>query len=282
MTVHIPELKAFSSWLPRSRTLWIALLLTGGMFGAVLTVMAQTGGSDVQVQPGGPTVQFAQATYDFKRTDGFGNITVTLSSAASQTVTVQIASSDGTAAVNEDYGVVTQTVMFAAGTTQQTVSVIISNNGETAPEYFTVTLSNPSSNASLGAPSTATINLGVGSPPAATVAFDYPSWSYTESTLIATISVTMTGTPTGQVSVQYDTSDGTAKAGINYTPASGLLTWQPSEVNVSKTFTIPLIDDGNVDPTLTVNLVLSNPVNATLGFQSTATLKILDADGICP
>jgi hypothetical protein len=41
------------------------------------------------------------------------------------------------------------------------------------------------------------------------VSFDYSSWTYKESDGTATISVTMTGTPGGAVSVKYDTSDGT-------------------------------------------------------------------------
>jgi hypothetical protein len=42
---------------------------------------------------------------------------------------------------------------------------------------------------------------------------------------------------------------------------------------------VPINDDTLDEPNETVNLVLRNPVNATLGTQSTAILTIVDNDG---
>jgi hypothetical protein len=94
--------------------------------------------------------------------------------------------------------------------------------------------------------------------------------------------VRMYGAPTASVSVTCSTtSGGSATAGTDYLSNSTVLTWLPSEAGTSKTFTITLIDDTIVEGTETVNLVPSNPVNATLGSQATAVLNIMDDDEPC-
>src|SRR5436309_2793528 len=60
------------------------------------------------------------------------------------------------------------------------------------------------------------------------------------------------------VSVDYATSDGSAKAGSDYTATSGTLTFAPGET--SKTFAVPVTDDAIVNGPRTVNLKLSHPV----------------------
>ena len=83
------------------------------------------------------------------------DFTVTLDEAASDTVTVDYATSDGTADAGDDYTAKSGTLSFSAGTTSKTISVSIENDIENeADETFTVTLSN-ASGAELGT-STAT------------------------------------------------------------------------------------------------------------------------------
>jgi hypothetical protein len=81
--------------------------------------------------------------------------------------------------------------------------------------------------------------------------------------------------------VDYATSDGTAKAGTDYSAASGTLTFAPGVT--SQTFNVPIINNSVIDGARTVNLKLSHPTasggRAMLGFPSTATLVIADDDG---
>lgn len=94
----------------------------------------------------------------------------------------------------------------------------------------------------------------------------------------ATISVVRTGGSTGEVTVNYTTSNGTATAGSDYTATSGTLTFADGEVG-AKTFTIPILDDTLVEGDETVILYLSNPTGgATLASPSTAVLTIIDND----
>ena len=90
-----------------------------------------------------PTVSIADAA---KAEGGSGTsnlgFTVTLSKAATSTVTVKYATSNGTATAGQDYTAGSGTVTFFAGQQSKTVNVAV--NGDTAveaDETFTVTLS---------------------------------------------------------------------------------------------------------------------------------------------
>jgi ELWxxDGT repeat protein len=89
------------------------------------------------------------------------------------------------------------------------------------------------------------------------------------------ITVTRTGGSSGAVSVHYATSDGSGVAGVNYVPASGTLNFADGEV--SRSFTITVLNDGVAGGNKTVNLTLSAPTGgATLGVPAAAVLTILD------
>jgi Ca2+-binding RTX toxin-like protein len=90
---------------------------------------------------------------------------------------------------------------------------------------------------------------------------------------LATITITRSGGSLGQLVANYQTSGGgTATAGSDYTSvASTAVTFANGET--SKTFAVPLIDDGVDEADETVNLTLTG---ADTGGQTTATLTILD------
>ena len=90
--------------------------------------------------------------------------------------------------------------------------------------------------------------------------------------------VTLSKRSDRKVTVQYRTSSGTAQSEADFTPAAGLLVFQPGstfeEVYVQTTRRGRL-DEGNETFTLT----LSNPTNATLGdATATGTITELDTD----
>ncbi len=111
---------------------------------------------------------------------------------------------------------------------------------------------------------------------AGTLAFSSPAYSTQENGAISTITVNRVSGTNGAVQVAYATvAGGTAVAGVNYTAVSGTLNWTNGESG-SKTFTVPVLNDGLAEPNPTVNLALSNPANgAALGVQSTAVLTII-------
>jgi streptogramin lyase len=114
---------------------------------------------------------------------------------------------------------------------------------------------------------------------ATTVQFAVASAKVPEGAGSATITVTRTGAIGGTVSVAFATADGTAHAGNEYTPVSGVLTFGPGELN--KTFTVPIIENHVAEGDTTVLLNLSSPTGgAKLGTPSTEVLTILDQDNL--
>ena len=71
--------------------------------------------------------------------------------------------------------------------------------------------------------------------------------------------------------------DGTAKAGIDYQPTAGVLTFGPGALVVS--FTVPVLPNTLDTPDRSFTVALSSPTGgATLGSPSTATVQIHDND----
>jgi uncharacterized repeat protein (TIGR01451 family) len=94
------------------------------------------------------------------------------------------------------------------------------------------------------------------------------------------VNVTRLGDSQSPVTVQFATSDGSAVAGVDYSATSGLLTFDPGVLSL--TFTVPI--GGGGSPTKsslankaskTFHVALQNPVGASLGNLSTATVDIV-------
>ncbi|NLG22605.1 MAG: hypothetical protein GX555_14385, partial [Actinomycetales bacterium] len=120
---------------------------------------------------------------------------------------------------------------------------------------------------------------GVGGAPVfPAVAFESDAFSVGEGDGSATITAELTTPTTEAVTVDYATSDGTATAGADYTATSGTLTFPAG--STSQSFTVPILEDTDVEGDETVNLTLSNPAGggAFLGSPSEAVLTIVDND----
>ncbi len=114
----------------------------------------------------------------------------------------------------------------------------------------------------------------------ATLHFSTSNYLVGEAAGQVTVAVNRTGNSQGEVSVDYATSDGTAKAGSDYTQTTGSLSWQDGDAS-AKSFTVTIIDDSLVEGEESLNLTLSNVKGATLGSPNTATLTIEDNNKNC-
>jgi hypothetical protein len=211
--------------------------------------------------------------------------TVTLSDPIANTVKVNYATADGTATQGNDYQPAAGTLTFSPGQTQKTVTVVV--NGDTvneADENFFVNLSNPDHALISRAQGLATIINDDGSTPPE-VQFNQSSYSVQEDLTAATITVTRSGDTSGEVTVDYSTSNpagyapcdavsGLASQNCDYTTALGTLKFAPGET--SKSFVVLINEDSYAEGSETVNLTLSNAKGASLGNQSSATLTITD------
>jgi hypothetical protein len=78
------------------------------------------------------------------------------------------------------------------------------------------------------------------------------------------------------IKVDYVTIPGSAVAGVDYTATSGTLTFAAGET--TKNIVVHLLDDGEVSANKSFNVTLSNPVNTTLGANTTCVISEIEAD----
>ena len=194
----------------------------------------------------------------------------------SGSVSVNYATSDGTAKAGTNYTSTSGTLNFPDGQTTETFTIpIINDPVPVGSETVKLSLSTPMGGAALGTQSSSTLTItdvpGV-------LQFSAPTYSVRKDGAMATITVSRTLGDGGAVSVNYATSDGTAKAGTNYTNTSGTLNFPDGQT--TETFTVPILNDPVPLGSETVNLSLSTPTSgATLGTQSSSTLTIADTPG---
>ena len=93
----------------------------------------------------------------------------------------------------------------------------------------------------------------------------------------AQLLVRLSEPPTQVVTVDWHTSDGTARAGTDYTgvTTTRTVTFQPGETH--QIIAVPIVADQRDEPDETFTVTLSNPVNAGLG-NDIGTVTVLDAD----
>ena len=231
--------------------------------------------------PAPGNIQFGSPTYGVGENGGMANITVSRTDGSAGGVTVSYTTGDGTASAGSDYTQTSGTLTFGPGESTAEFTIPITDDAaEEGDETVNLRLENPSSGATLGPVATAVLTIidnDTASASPGTLQFSSATYSEAEDAGSATITVTRTGGSTGEVSVGYATSDGSANATTDYTASSGTLTFAAGEL--TKTFTVPLVDSPSAEPDETVLLTLSNPTGgATLGGPSTATLTIIDTD----
>jgi hypothetical protein len=232
------------------------------------------------VQPG--VISLSAAT--FLVSEGAGNLGVTLtrSGGSDGAVSVNLATSNGTATAGGDYTATNTTVQFANGETQKSVSIPILNDTLTeANETFSIALSNPTGGATLGATSsaTATIQDNDGAPLPRLTINDVSINEGNAGTTNAVFTVTLSLASALPVSVNFATSNGTATAGTDYTATSGTLNIAPG--STSATISVPIIGDLLPEGDEILRVSLSVPVNATIG-DDRGIGTIVNDDGALP
>ena len=202
----------------------------------------------------------ATATFTVSMTPTFGPITVTY------------ATTNGTATAGSDYTAANGTLTFATGETSKSVQVPVTADCATeANETFTLNLSAPTGGGFITkAAGTATIS------PANCVAMaDGAVPEGNSGVNNATFPVSLSGAQATPVTVQYATANGTATAGTDYTAANGTLTFAANET--SKTITIPILGDTQVEASETILVNFTNPTGA-LVVDNQAVVTITDDD----
>jgi uncharacterized repeat protein (TIGR01451 family) len=269
--------KTFNVPLLRDPRVTGPLSFTVGLFNASFPAQIYANNpATVTINDSDPGFAFTNANFYTVKSGTNVVISVVRSNANTGIVTVNFATTDGTATHGIDYVATNGVLTFSNGIALQSFVVPIINNrlveGDTS---FYVYLANPSPPAQLVTPNIASITI---TDNLSGLSFSSPVYTINENGVAATISVRRTGFTNSTVAINYATADGTGHGGVNYVPVSGTLVFTNGMTNT--TFTVPLIDDSVVSGDKTVLLSLSNPSgNVVLLTPSAATLTIIETDG---
>ena len=211
---------------------------------------------------------------------GTAALTVKLTQQADSDVTFTWQTADGSATAGSDYTAQAETsVTIPAGSTSATLHV------QTTPdlvvegdETFTATISadSPPDGVTLG---TATATATIDDDDTATIGFDPAAVNVTEGGR-ATLTVKLTKEADSDVTFTWQTADGTATAGSDYTAQAETSVTIPAG-DTSATLDVQTTPDSVVegDETFTASISAANlPAGVTLG-TATATATIDDDDG---
>jgi hypothetical protein len=233
----------------------------------------------------GGVIQFTSASYTVAENGVTALVALSRSGGLAGGVSVTFTATPGTA-VPGDFSVPSATVTFGPGQVTAMAAVTINDNlVAEADRTVDLAISTPLPAGLAGSPvlglrTTATLTIQDNEP---RLAFGAPTFSVTEGSPVATITVTRTGDPTVEALVDFATSDGSATAGADYTMAGGTLTFPAGFT--SRTFTVPIANDNLLEDTETVLLTLSNPRSnpvspgrVTVTGDNPATLVINEDD----
>lgn len=197
------------------------------------------------------------------------------------TVTIQVASSDGSAVNGHDYTAINQTLTWADGATgvrSFAVNTLASGDTATTNRTFTVTMSSPTGGATIVGTVTVTGTI-VMNRPAGTVQLAASAYSTTETNAIVTLVVTRLNGSAGSLPVNYTTADITALAGHDYYATNGTITFADGDT-ANKNLNVSLKNSGDTATTnRTFRVTLSGgnlgtPVSAIVTIAMNPPLPI--------
>ena len=204
---------------------------------------------------------------------GSAQMTISLSKPATQNVVVNYATANGTATQGLDYTGRSGIIVFSPGQTLKTRTVTtLQDTLVEGTEQFTMRLSN-AVNATL-AQSTATATI-TDDDVATGVVVSIADQTVSEGGNAALV-ISLSQPATNNVVVNYATANASATQPQDYTARSGVVVFNPGQTQ--KTRTVTTIQDNLNEGNEQFTMILTNPVNASLG-QSTGTVTINDDDG---
>ena len=219
------------------------------------------------------TLQMANGAVSVAEDVGSAALTVTLTPASADIVTVAYSVTGGTAVSGTDYTLAPGVLTFLPGQTSRSfVVTILDNLLSQDNRRLDISLSSPS-NAQLGSPSVTSLTI-VDDDPLPTVAFAAAAMSSPENVPNPPIQVQLSAPAGRAIQVTCKAAGGTAVAGTDYALTSTTLTFPAGQVTALVPITV--IDNAVSNVSKTVLLSLSAPKNATLGAPSTHTLTIAD------
>jgi hypothetical protein len=218
------------------------------------------------------TFSFSQSAYAAAVNQSNAVISVVLAGSPAVSVFVDFATHDGTASAGVDYVATNGTLVFAVGVVTNTFNVALLNNAiAQSTQTVNLALSNSTAPASIGFPSNAVLTIINTS--SQIVQFAQSAFTVNQGESNAVVTLVRAGGTNTTATVFFNTSDGSAKTGIDYTATSGTITFTNGVS--TNTVNIPILPGNPLSTNQTVNLKLSIPNGLVLGPRSNAVLTII-------
>ena len=208
---------------------------------------------------------------------GTASFTITQSAVSTQDTRVEYTTTDGTATAGSDYTSASPGAVatIPAGSTSTTVSIpILEDDVDEADETFTVSfVGTEAANAAFGESSSGTATI--------TDNEATPVVSITNDTVNegdpAEFTVTVSGRSDRDITVTWETRDGSATAGSDYEGDTGTLTFPADTAPAPRTITVQTSDDDLDEVDETFDVALTPDADATCeGGDCTGTATITD------
>jgi uncharacterized delta-60 repeat protein/uncharacterized repeat protein (TIGR01451 family) len=255
------------------------------------------------------TFTFITTNYTVSESAGLATITIIRTNGSDDTVTLKYLTFDlsgtpppgyGFARSNTNYKATSGTKTFYPGITNQSFTVTILDDKQADPGHSDLALllvitnivaQHPMNGTALGGITNAWLTIIDSDLPGGHLNFSAPSFATNETAGDAVITVTRTGSSQGTLTLLCSTTNTVASStntpavpNVNYLPVNNVLLVWTNNDSAPKSFTVPVLHDGQITPNLTVGLQLSTPVlngvpdNVALGLLSNAVLTILNVD----
>ena len=252
----------------------------GATLGTPAQVVVTINSSDA-----GGVIRFSSASYRVDEPNSLGTpVTITVTRSGTNLaggVSVQYATSDGTAVAPADYFASAGQLVFGPGETVKTFEIVVRGDGALeSDETVTITLSDPQGGARLGTPSVATLTI-VDS--GTSVRFERSEYVVEERAGAVTLAVVRSGPSGDTLKVGYATADipdgeppaGHAVAGTHYRATSGTLTFRPGDSR--KPLSVPIVLDPAAGNPKAFRVLLTPPSGLSQDLDRTALVTILDS-----
>jgi len=239
-------------------------------------------GSFVSLAVLDPAIQWEVTESNGFETNTSPSFNIVLNFTASSDVTVDYTTADGDATAGSDYTSITnQQATITSGNTSTTVNITVDDDGDVEDdEDFSVTLTNPIAGVSLGPNDTHTYVIQ-DNDDTREVSFVAASASGGEAAApTVVVSVQVSPTDPAATMVDYEVTGGTATPGVDFTLTPGTVTIPGNAAQATFQFTVS--DDAFEESNETIEITLSNPLNANLSETGdlTFTYTITNDDNV--
>jgi len=222
-------------------------------------------------------VEFSAAAYSCMENEGTIKLGVVRSGNLKCKTTVNFETSDGTANAGEDYVAKSGVVEFEEGEYMKSIEIeIIDDDVWEETETFFVRLFNPTRGTEMDKICVTQVSI-INDDEPGILQFQKPSYLYKESAGVAELVIERNDGCDGRVTVRFKTKDITAIAGKDYEARDEEVEFTHGEV--TKTISIPLMDDDVFNEDKIFEVMLSDPTaGATLGKSKCTIVTILNDD----